>query len=104
MDIREQLERIQAEAAGQMEKIRDKGALEEFRLRVLGKKGELTALLKQMGQLSPEERPKAGQMINAVRAQVTERMEEIERRVRQAEQDARLAKETIDVTEPRKHT
>ena len=101
MDIQEQLARIQEEAVAQLERIRDKAGLEEFRLRVLGKKGELTMMLKQMGQLPPEERPSAGQRINAVRQRVTEQMEAIESRVRRAEQEARLLHETIDITEPR---
>lgn len=103
MNIQEQLERIQSEATLQMEKIRDKSGLEEVRLRVLGKKGELTQLLRSMGQLPAEERPAAGQMINKVRETITQKLDEMDKRVRQAEQDLRLQKEVIDITEPRKH-
>ena len=67
MEMQEQLRKIQQEAAKELEKIADKSGLEEIRLRVLGKKGQLTQMLRSMGQLPPEERPQAGQMINAVR-------------------------------------
>ena len=103
MDIQEQLSRIQAEASAQLEKIRDKAGMEEVRLRILGKKGELTQLLRQMGQLPPDERPKAGQMINQVRERITEQMTAMEGRIRKAEQEMRLQKEVIDITEPRRH-
>ena len=81
MNIQEQLERIQSEATLQMEKIRDKSGLEEVRLRVLGKKGELTQLLRSMGQLPAEERPAAGQMINKVRETITQKLDEMDKRV-----------------------
>ena len=103
MDIREQLAKIQEEAIAQLERSADKNALEEVRLRILGKKGELTQLLRSMGQLPPEERPQAGQMINAARERIGEKMQEIEQRVRQAERQRQLEREVVDVTEPRKH-
>jgi phenylalanyl-tRNA synthetase alpha chain len=74
--------------------------LEEIRVRVLGKKGELTALLRGMGKLAPEERPKAGQMVNdtreAVEAALAARMEILAA----TEKEARLAREAVDVTLP----
>ncbi len=104
MGIQEQLSRIQEEVSSQLDRIRDRNALEEMRLRVLGKKGELTLLLRSMGQLPPDERPKAGQMINAVRGSITRQLEEIEQNVKRAEQNKRLEKEIIDITEPRPFT
>ena len=103
MDIQEQLKRIQDEALSQLEKIKDKSALEDVRMRVLGKKGELTMLLRSMGQVPPEERPQVGQMINAVRERISTRLEAMEQEAKKAEQEKRLEKETIDITEPRKH-
>lgn len=103
MDIQEQLKRIQDEAMSQLERIKDKPALEDVRMRVLGKKGELTLLLRSMGQVPPEERPQVGQMINAVREKIATRLEAMEQEVKKAEQEKRLEKETIDITEPRKH-
>lgn len=103
MDIQEQLKRIQDEAMSQLERIKDKPALEDVRMRVLGKKGELTLLLRSMGQVPPEERPQVGQMINAVREKIATRLEAMEQEAKKAEQEKRLEKETIDITEPRKH-
>ena len=82
MDIQEQLKKIQDEAASQISRIRDKSALEDARMRILGKKGELTMLLRSMGQVPPEERPKVGQMINAVREKVTAQLEALEQEVK----------------------
>lgn len=104
MDMQEQLRKIQQEAANELEKIADKSGLEEIRLRVLGKKGQLTQMLRSMGQLPADQRPQAGQMINAVRAKLTEQMDEMEQKIRQKEQEKALEREIIDITEPRVHT
>ena len=104
MDMQEELRRIQQEAAGELEKIADKSGLEDIRLRMLGKKGQLTQLLRSMAKLPPEERPKAGQMINAVRQKLTEQMDELEASLRRKEQERALEREIIDITEPREHT
>ena len=104
MDMQEQLQKIQNEAIEQLSQITDKAGLEALRLKVLGKKGELTLLLRSMGQLSAEERPKAGQMINAVRETLTTKMDELDKKIKQLEQEKKLQREAIDVTEPRKHT
>ncbi|MBE5815323.1 MAG: phenylalanine--tRNA ligase subunit alpha [Clostridiales bacterium] len=77
-------------------------ALDALRVKVLGKKGELTALLKGMGQLAPEERPKVGAQINEVREHLTGLMAQQEAAIKKAEREAALKAETIDVTEPRK--
>ena len=74
--------------------------LEDIRVRLLGKKGELTALLRGMGQLSPDERPKAGQMINEARAKLTEMLEKKAEEIKAREQAEALERETIDVTQP----
>lgn len=66
--MKEQLEQIKAKALADLAAAADMPALDAVRVRVLGKKGELTAVLKQMGKLSAEERPVMGQMANAVRA------------------------------------
>ena len=65
--MKEQLEQIKAKALADLAAAADMSALDAVRVRVLGKKGELTAVLKQMGKLSAEERPVMGQMANAVR-------------------------------------
>ena len=71
MGIRENIESIRAELEQELQRLDDVKQLEEARQRVLGKKGSLTALLRSMGQLSPEERPAAGQMINAGRERIS---------------------------------
>ena len=73
--MKDQLERIKLEALAAMEAAASPAALDELRVRYLGKKGELTAVLKMMGKLSAEERPIMGQMANAVRAQLEEKLE-----------------------------
>ena len=77
MDTREQLEQIRAEAEAAMENAASLQELDAVRVKYLGKKGELTAVLKTMGKLSPEERPVMGQMANAVRATIEEKLEAI---------------------------
>ena len=68
------LEAIRARALERLQNAEDLTALEEARVQLLGKKGELTAILKTMGQLSPEERPVMGQMANEVRAAIEEKL------------------------------
>ena len=87
MDMQEQLRRIQEEASEQLENIRDKAGLDALRLKMLGKKGDLTQLLRSMGQLPAEERPKAGQMINVVREKLTEQMDSLDKKIKQLEQE-----------------
>ena len=76
--------------------------LEDIRVRVLGKKGELTAILRGMGKLSPEERPKVGQMVNEARTAIENAIAERSEKLARAEKEARLAAEAIDVTLPGK--
>ena len=74
--MREQLESIKAQALSNIQNAADLAALDAVRVRVLGKKGELTAVLKQMGKLSAEERPVMGQMANTVRAELEAELEQ----------------------------
>lgn len=103
MDMQEQLRRMEEEAQGELSRITDRAGLDALRLKMLGKKGELTQLLRSMGQLPAQERPQAGQMINAVRERLTARMDELDGRIRKLEQQKKLEREAIDVTEPRTH-
>ena len=77
MGIRENIESIRAELEQELQRLDDVKQLEEARQRVLGKKGSLTALLRSMGQLSHEERPAAGQMINAGRERISAMLDEV---------------------------
>ena len=74
--------------------------LEQIRVRYLGKKGELTAVLRGMGALSPEERPIVGQMANEVRAKIEEAIADASKVAKQKELEKKLAAEKIDVTMP----
>ena len=74
--------------------------LEALRVQYLGKKGELTSVLRGMGQLSAEERPKVGQMANEVRAYIEQLIEEKKAAAHEAALEAKLEAETVDVTLP----
>ena len=96
----EKLQSIRERALERLNQAADTGALEQIRVAVLGKKGELTALLRSMGQLAPEERPAMGQKVNELRALIEEKLAEREHALKEREKEARLQKEAIDVTLP----
>ncbi len=98
--MKNQLEQIRLQAMANLDAADSPAALEELRVKLLGKKGELTAVLKQMGKLSPEERPVMGQLANSVRAAIEEKLEERKAELHAAALDAKLASETLDVTIP----
>jgi len=100
MGMKETINQLRELMAQELEKTEDKQSLEALRVRVLGKKGELTALLRGMGTLPPEERPAAGQLINTAREKFTAMLEARQDAVRMMERAAALQAETIDVTEP----
>jgi len=100
--MKEQLEQIKFQALSDLESATTPAQLEELRVKLLGKKGELTAVLKQMGKLSPEERPVMGQIANAVRAEIEAKLEERKTEINAAVLEAKLAAEAIDVTIPGK--
>jgi phenylalanyl-tRNA synthetase alpha chain len=94
------LEDIKAEAAAAIEAAADVAALEELRVSYLGKKGALTGLLKGLGLLSAEERPKAGAEINAVKQVLNEQLNARKESLQSEALSAQLAAEAIDVTLP----
>ena len=98
--MKDQLERIKLDAIAALDAADSPAALEELRVKLLGKKGELTAVLKQMGKLSPEERPVMGQLANSVRACIEQKLEERKAAIHAAVLEAKLASEAIDVTIP----
>ena len=98
--MKEQLEIIRRQALSALEQAADSQALEALRVKYLGKKGELTAVLKQMGKLSPEERPVMGQVANAVRADIEEKLEEMKSALAAKALEAKLRAEAVDVTIP----
>ena len=102
--MQEKLKAIREEALKAIEQADMPEKLNDVRVKFLGKKGELTAILKQMGKLSAEERPVIGQLANQVRAQIEERLEETKTNLEAHLLDQRLATETLDVTMPGKRS
>ena len=98
--MKQQLEQIKQEALAALEAAASPAALEELRVKYLGKKGELTAVLKMMGKLSAEERPVMGALANAVRADIEAKLEERKTAANAAALEAKLKSEAIDVTIP----
>ncbi len=98
--MKAQLEQIKQQAVAALQEATTPAALEELRVRFLGKKGELTAVLKQMGKLSAEERPVMGQLANSVRAVIEQMLDERKTQINAAVLEAKLANEAIDVTIP----
>ena len=96
------LEAIRAAAHEQLQNTADLKDLEEIRIKFLGKKGELTAILKQMGKLTPEERPVMGQLANEVRAFIEEELATRQKALQEAATKEKLRQETLDVTMPGK--
>jgi len=98
--MKDQLNRIKLEAEKKLSEAKTAAELENLRLQYLGKKGELTAVLRGMGSLSPEERPVIGQLANDVRSFVESKLEEALKSIQKKEQAMRLESEAIDVTVP----
>ena len=98
--MKEQLEQIKQQAMIALDNADTPATLEELRIKILGKKGELTAVLKQMGRLSAEERPVMGQIANSVRAAIEEKLEQRKTAINAAVLEAKLAAEAVDVTIP----
>jgi phenylalanyl-tRNA synthetase alpha chain len=100
--MKEKLEQIKAEALRQISESDALEKLNEVRVNYLGKKGELTAVLKSMKDVAPEDRPKVGQMVNETRAEIEKVLEETGRKMEKAVRDAKMKTEVIDVTLPAK--
>lgn len=98
--MKEKLEAIRAEARVRLEDCKTKADLEGLRVRFLGKKGELTALLRGMGALSPEERPKMGALVNEVRGRIEKAIEDKLCLLEEEDLARRLQEEQLDVTIP----
>ena len=98
--MKEQLNQILSQALGQVPSVISQQELEAARVKFLGKKGELTGILRGMGKLSAEERPVIGQLANEVRAQIEQAIEKAQQDMAQRLIAAKLEKERIDVTMP----
>lgn len=98
--MKEKLEALREQALRELETLEAPKRLEEFRVRTMGKKGALTELLRGMGTLPPEERPRVGQMVNQLRGELEQALSRREAAVREALKDKRLREERVDVTMP----
>lgn len=96
----EKLEEIQKIALEQIENAGGLDALNDVRVSILGKKGELTAILKSMKDVAPEDRPKVGQLVNETREAIEAKLNEAKENFEKKEMELRLAAEKIDVTLP----
>ena len=100
--MQSQLNKILEEAKAQLEKAATQSETDEVRVRLLGKKGELTQILRGMGKLSPEERKETGQMANKVRSEIEQMLSDKFESVKKAAKEAQFKIEKVDVTEPGK--
>jgi len=100
--MKETLERIKLQSVNELESVQSQKELEDLRIKYLGKKGELTQVLRGMGGLSPEERPVIGQLANEIRDYINEKIEETAYCLKRKDTELRLMREFIDVTMPSK--
>ena len=100
MGLREKLEALQAQAIQEIKNSHDLDAINEIRVKMLGKKGPITNVLRGMKDLSKEERPQVGKFANEVRDQIQEALDEQKDTIEQALLEAKLENETVDVTLP----
>ncbi|MBN1777498.1 MAG: phenylalanine--tRNA ligase subunit alpha [Clostridiales bacterium] len=98
----ETLNKIRTQVVSDLETVQSTAELEALQVKALGKKGELTALLKSLGKLPQEERPAMGAAINEARKALQERIDLRAQELKRKERDEALRREAIDVTEPRK--
>lgn len=98
--MKEQLEKIKEEALLELGQCDNLTKLNDLKIKYLGKKGSLTAVLRGMGSLSPEERPKMGQIVNTIREQLEEILGQKEETFAESEMENRLSAEKIDITLP----
>ena len=98
--MKEQIAKIKEEAMQKIKEVNDLQTLNELRVKFLGKKGELTAVLRGMGALSAEERPKIGALVNEVRDEIEGKIEEFEKALKEKAMEEKLKEEKIDITLP----
>lgn len=100
--MKAKLEQIREQALSQIKNCDSTEKLNDIRVSILGKKGELTTVLKAMKDVAPEDRPKVGQWVNETRAEIEKVMEEAKTKMEAAIREARMKAEVIDVTLPSK--
>ena len=98
--MKEKLESIKKLAEEKVSKIQERQDLNDLKVKILGKKGELTEILRGMGSLSPEERPKMGSLVNSVRAEIETLINKKEQEIEEKELTKKLEDEKIDISLP----
>ena len=98
--MKEKLEQISKETIAKIEKLNSMQELQDLRVKVLGKKGELTEILRGMKDLSPEERPVVGAIVNVVRDEIESALSRAEEVLAQKELEKKLEEEKVDITLP----
>lgn len=102
--MKEQLTAIRETALAAIDTADTLAEIEELRVRFLGKKGEVSAILKQLGGLSPQERPVVGQLANEIRADIESALSGAKQALERAAQAQKLADESLDITMPGKRS
>ena len=98
--MKDKLEAIKAEALAKIESAEVVSTLNDVKVAILGKKGELTQVLKSMKDVAPEDRPKVGQMVNEARQAIETALDEKTKSINRALRAEKMKRETIDVTLP----
>ena len=98
--MKEKIEKLKKEAKESIEKLQNMQELQDLKVKYLGKKSELTAMLKGLGSLSAEERPKVGSLVNEVRQEIEAKINEAEKVLKEKAMEQKLNKEKIDITAP----
>lgn len=98
--MKEKLQAIREEAIAKIEAAKDLDTLNDIKVNVLGKKGDLTQVLKSMKDVAPEDRPKIGQMVNDTRSAIEEKLENVKKDIAKKIREEKMKNEVIDVTLP----
>ena len=98
--MKEEIENLKKQALEELTNSKSSKELNDLRVKYLGKKGELTGLLRGMGSLSPEERPKMGALVNSAKQEIENEIQEKEKELAEKELQEKLEKEEIDITLP----
>lgn len=98
--MKEEIENLKRQALEELTNSKSSKELNDLRVKYLGKKGELTGLLRGMGNLSPEERPKMGALVNSAKQEIENEIQEKEKELAEKELQEKLEKEEIDITLP----
>ena len=100
--MKEMMQELRKASLKAIMEAQDQDTLESLRIKYLGKKGELTGVLRQMGKLSAEERPQMGQLANQLRSEIEASIEKRRKTLNEALLERKLLEETVDVTLPGK--